>query len=276
MTGNSGMTTNSLLLQYRTMKIKLHRIFDIEDQNDMSTRVINGFLFGLIMMNSLAVVVESTPQPEIVHHWLGLFEKMSMWIFLIEYLMRLWACNGNERYFKPISGRLRYMVTPLALIDLITVLPFLLQLAGFNVSMLRVFRVFRILKFARLVRYSKAYQFIKIAILSRKDEFLVGFFLMLVTLLIASSLMYLAEHEAQPQLFSSIPAAFWWGVITFTSVGYGDVYPVTNLGKIIGGFFAIVGISVFALPTAILTAAMLDQIHVEKDTDKSDKKSIQY
>ena len=270
------MTTNSLLLQYRTMKIKLHRIFDIEDQNDMSTRVINGFLFGLIMMNSLAVVVESTPQPEIVHHWLGLFEKMSMWIFLIEYLMRLWACNGNERYFKPISGRLRYMVTPLALIDLITVLPFLLQLAGFNVSMLRVFRVFRILKFARLVRYSKAYQFIKIAILSRKDEFLVGFFLMLVTLLIASSLMYLAEHEAQPQLFSSIPAAFWWGVITFTSVGYGDVYPVTNLGKIIGGFFAIVGISVFALPTAILTAAMLDQIHVEKDTDKSDKKSIQY
>jgi voltage-gated potassium channel len=99
---------------------------------------------------------------------------------------------------------------------------------------------------------------------------------MLVTLLIASSLMYLAEHEAQPQLFSSIPAAFWWGVITFTSVGYGDVYPVTNLGKIIGGFFAIVGISVFALPTAILTAAMLDQIHVEKDTDKSDKKSIQY
>ncbi|MDP2816023.1 MAG: potassium channel family protein, partial [Rectinemataceae bacterium] len=87
------------------------------------------------------------------------------------------------------------------------------------------------------------------------------------TLLVASSIMYFAEHEAQPKVFSSIPAAFWWGVVTFTSVGYGDAYPITDLGKIIGGLFAIVGISIFALPTAILTAGMMDQIHVERKND---------
>lgn len=258
--------------EYRRIKHRLHQILDIENSHDPATRVFNGFLFGLIILNAIAVVVETTPQSELFFHFLVNFEKFSMSVFLFEYMLRLWACNDAERFANPITGRLRYMVTPLALVDFLTILPFLLHLAGINLSMLRVMRVFRLLKFARLVRYSSAYQFIKLAILSRKDEFVVGFFLMIVTLLIASSLMYLAEHDAQPKIFSSIPAAFWWGVITFTSVGYGDVYPITTLGKIIGGFFAIVGISVFALPTAILTAGMLDQIHIErKDQQESEK-----
>jgi len=262
------ITENGLQTNYRRFKKSLHQILDIEDQKDTATRIVNGVLFGLIILNAVAVVVESTPQPEVVHQWLTRFEKFSLWIFFIEYLLRIWVCIENKQFSHPVTGRLRYMITPLAIIDLITILPFLLQLIGINISMLRILRTLRLLKFARLVRYSKAYLFIKVAILSRKDEFLVGFFLMMVTLLIASSLMYLAEHEAQPKLFSSIPAAFWWGVITFTSVGYGDVYPITTLGKIIGGFFAIVGISVFALPTAILTTAMLDQIHIERDSKK--------
>ncbi|MBK9441484.1 MAG: ion transporter [Comamonadaceae bacterium] len=262
------ITENGLNANYRHFKNSLHHILDIEDQRDTVTRIVNGVLFGLIILNAVAVVVESTPQPEVVYQWLARFENFSLWIFLIEYILRIWVCNENKQFAHPITGRLRYMITPLAIIDLITILPFLLQLVGINISMLRILRTLRLLKFARLVRYSKAYLFIKVAILSRKDEFLIGFFLMMVTLLIASSLMYLAEHDAQPKLFSSIPAAFWWGVITFTSVGYGDVYPVTTLGKIIGGFFAIVGISVFALPTAILTTAMLEQIHIERDSKK--------
>lgn len=248
-------------------KRRLDHLLEISDPHDNATKIFNGFLFGLIILNVLAVIIESTPLTPHTHQWLQIFETISMWIFTLEYFTRIWVCNENPHYANPLTGRLRYAFTPLSLVDFLTILPFWLHMVGINVSMLRMLRFFRLLKFARLVRYSKAYRFIANSLFSRKDEFLVAFFLMLVTLLVASSLMYFAEHEAQPAVFSSIPAAFWWGVVTFTSVGYGDVYPITVLGKIMGGFFAIVGISVFALPTAILTAGMLDQIHVERKND---------
>lgn len=252
-------------------KNRLHHLLEISDPHDNVTKIFNGMLFGLIILNVLAVVIESTPQPQRIHPWLRDFEIISMWIFTLEYLTRIWTCNENPHYTNPVTGRLRFTLTPLSLVDLLTILPFWLHMVGINMSMLRMLRFFRLLKFARLVRYSKAYMFITNSVVTRKDEFLVSFFLMLVTLLLASSLMYFAEHEAQPNVFSSIPAAFWWGVVTFTSVGYGDVYPITALGKVIGGLFAIVGISVFALPTAILTAGMLEQIHVEKKNDNLEK-----
>lgn len=248
-------------------KNRLHHLLEISDPHDNVTKIFNGMLFGLIILNVLAVIIESTPQPPDTHQWLHHFEVVSMWIFTLEYFTRIWTCNENPHYAKPLTGRLRYSLTPLSLVDFLTILPFWLHMAGINVSMLRMLRFFRLLKFARLVRYSKAYRFIANSLFSRKDEFLVSFFMMLVTLLVASSLMYFAEHEAQPKVFSSIPDAFWWGVITFTSVGYGDIYPVTIMGKIMGGLFAIVGIGIFALPTAILTAGMLDQIHVERKND---------
>lgn len=256
-----------MLKRIPLIKCRLHKLLDISDPHDHYTKIFNGFLFGLILINALMVIVESVSETLQANQWLKAFEAISMCLFTLEYLTRLWVCNETPRYARPVSGRLRYAITPLSLVDLLTILPFWLQMAGVNVSMLRTLRFFRLLKVARLVRFSKAFKFIANSVVSRKDEFLVSFFLMLVTLLVASSLMYFAEHDAQPALFSSIPAAFWWGVVTFTSVGYGDVYPITALGKIVGGLFAIVGISVFALPTAILTAAMLDRIHVERKND---------
>jgi len=256
-----------MLERLAPVKRRLYDWLEISDPHDNATKIFNGMLFGLIILNVLAVIIESTPQPPHTHQWLRDFETISMWIFTLEYFTRFWTCNENPHYANPVTGRLRYSFTPLSMVDFLTILPFWLHMAGINVSMLRMMRFFRLLKFARLVRYSKAYRFIANSLFSRKDEFLVSFFLMLVTLLVASSLMYFAEHEAQPKIFSSIPAAFWWGVVTFTSVGYGDVYPITTLGKIMGGLFAIVGISVFALPTAILTAGMLEQIHVERKND---------
>lgn len=246
------------------VKQRLHDVLEIVDSKDRSTRIFSVALFSLIILNAVAVIIETTSQSQPFLNLLADFERTSMVVFVIEYLLRIWVCDLDPRYSKPVVGRLRFMVTPLALIDLATVLPFLLHLTGVNLATLRVVRMLRLLKFARLVRYSAAFRFITASIISRKHEFLISFFLMLVMLLVASSLMYLAEHEAQPQLFSSIPATFWWGVVTFTSVGYGDVFPVTVIGKILGGFFAIFGISVFALPTAILTAAMLDQMHLER------------
>jgi len=263
-----------MLKRLARVKHRLHELLEISDPHDNATKIFNLILFGFIILNVLAVIVETTPQSQHMHQWLRDFETLSMWIFTLEYLTRIWTCNENPHYANAVTGRLHFTLTPLSLVDLLTILPFWLHMAGINVSMLRIMRFFRLLKFARLVRYSKAYVFITNSLYSRKDEFLVSFFLMLVTLLMASSLMYFAEHDAQPNVFSSIPAAFWWGVVTFTSVGYGDVYPITVMGKVIGGLFAIVGISVFALPTAILTAGMMEQIHDERKNGRleNDKK----
>lgn len=246
------------------IRFRLHQLLDIQSPHDSATKIFNGVLFGLIIFNALVVVIESTFETLRTYQWLNDLETFSMWIFTLEYISRLWACNEHPRYAGPLLGRIRYACAPLSLVDLFTILPFWLQMAGVNASMLRVLRLFRLMKLGRLMRFSKAYQFIVGAMSSRKDEFLVAIFLMLVTLLLASSFMYFAEHEAQPEIFSSIPATFWWGVITFSSVGYGDAYPVTSVGKVIGGLFAIVGISVFALPAAIFTAALLDQMHAER------------
>ena len=259
-----------MLKRISSIKSRLHQLLDISDPHDNFTKVVNGFLFGLIIVNALMVIIESASETLHTYRWLHNFEVFSMWVFTLEYAARIWVCNEHPRYAKPVSGRLRYAFAPLSLVDLFSILPFWLQMLGINVSMLRMLRLFRLLKLGRLARFSKAYQFIIGAVSSRKDEFLVSFFLMLVILLVASSLMYFAEHDAQPNLFSSIPAAFWWGVVTFSSVGYGDIYPITALGKIIGGLFAIVGISVFALPAAIFTAAVLDQIHAERTKGRPD------
>jgi len=258
---------DKMLQRIPTIKSRLHQLLDIYDEHDNATKIFNGLLFGIIIVNALLVIVESASETLRTHRWLHDFEAVSMWIFTLEYMARLWVCTEQPHYAKPVSGRLRYALAPMSLVDFLAILPFWLQMAGLNIAMLRMLRLFRLLKLGRLARFSRAYGFISRALSCRRDELLVSAFLMLVALLVASSLMYFAEHEAQPQLFSSIPAAFWWGVITFTSVGYGDAYPVTVLGKIFGGMFAIVGISIFALPSAIFTAAVMDQIQAERNKD---------
>lgn len=248
------------------IKNHLHRILHIADPSDRTTRIINGALFTLIALNAIAVAIESagasSPSLSIL---LDRFELFSIVIFTLEYLARVWSSNLAPRFHRPIVGRLRYMMTPLPLLDLLATLPFWIAAAGVDLRFLRITRFFRLLKFARFARYSRAMGLISRAVSSRRDELLMAAFLMFIVLLMASTLMYYAEYEAQPKIFSSIPASLWWGVVTFTTVGYGDIYPITTAGKVIGALFGIIGISVFALPTAILTAALIDQMQTRKD-----------
>lgn len=189
-------------------------------------------------------------------------------IFLTEYIARLWIVVENPRFQKYRFPRLRYAVTPMAIIDLLAVVPSLFAFGGAPSLMLRFFRILRILRLAKLGRISNAWEFIQEAFYERRHEFALILGLLLLTVLISGSLMYLAEAEAQPDKFGSIPRALWWAIITMTTIGYGDTYPVTALGRLLGGIIAIAGVMMIALPTGIFAASFTEAMDRRRSKDK--------
>lgn len=184
--------------------------------------------------------------------------------FSVEYLLRLWVADLNPEFSQSRHPRLKFITSGPAIIDLLSILPALLALAGGATLALRFVRFFRILRLARLGRFSEAWQDLAAAVRSRWEELFLAFSLATMTLLVASTLLYWAEGEAQPEQFGSIPRALWWGVVTLTTVGYGDVYPVTPLGRFFSALVSIAAIGLIALPTGIMAAAMSDVIQRRK------------
>ena len=148
----------------------------------------------------------------------------------------------------------------MAVIDLLAILPFYLPLLSLDFRFLRIVRLVRVFRIAKLGRYSKAVQTLGRVFRAKAAQLAIATSFILMLLVIASSLMYYAEHDDQPEQFSSIPASMWWGVTTLTTVGYGDVIPVTGLGKVIASIMAILGIGMFALPTGILGAGFVEEM----------------
>lgn len=211
----------------------------------------------LIALNTLAVLLETVEMfREPYAKAFRMFELFSVTVFAVEYLVRVWVANIDARYQHPLTGRIRYMFTPMALVDLLAILPFFLALAGFD---LRVLRVLRLMRLFKLTRYSNAMSTLGGAIKASKDELTLTVLVMGILLVISSTLIYFAEHDAQPEAFSSIPASLWWAVVTMTTIGYGDVYPVTVAGKIVAGMSAIVGIGMFALPGGIIASELISR-----------------
>ena len=222
---------------------------------------VESFLLALIFLNVLALIFETLPGlgPG-TRRFLRGFEVFSVLVFSAEYLLRLWSCTAAAEYRHPLWGRLRYALTPVAMVDLLAVLPFYLPAAGLDLRVVRALRLMRVFRVLKLGRYTSALATLARVLRSRKEELVGTLMILLLLLVIASSLMYFAEHAAQPDSFSSIPAAMWWGIITITTIGYGDMYPVTTPGKLLGAVIALLGIGMFALPTSILGAAFLDEL----------------
>lgn len=150
------------------------------------------------------------------------------------------------------------MFKPMMVVDFLAIFPFYLSFVTVNTIFLRILRLSRLLRIAKLARYTSAIKRIKMAFLKRKDEFIVTAGIFLVGLTVAAIAIYFAENQTGNQAFSSIPSSYWWAVITFTSVGYGDTYPVTTLGKFIGAFTAIMGVGLHAVLIGVVGAAFID------------------
>lgn len=244
-----------------SLRHRTYRVLTVAVDGNPRSRVFDQFLLGLILLNVAAVVAESVePLGTRYQSAFRLFEIISVIIFSVEYVLRLWACVEDPRYGHPVKGRLRYAVSPLALVDLLAILPFYLTFIATDLRILRILRVFRLLRMVKIARYSQTLQIFGRVLVATRIQLLLTLILMSVLLLLASSLMYAVEQEAQPEAFSSIPAAMWWAIATLTTVGYGDIYPVTAWGKIFGSLVAVFGIGMFALPTGVLGAAFLQEL----------------
>jgi len=254
-----------MVLRKRTCEI-----LEVGKPGDTLSRNFDIFIISLIGLNVIALILESV---ESIHNLapkiFSGFEYVSVIIFSLEYILRIWSCVENLAYRKPIAGRLRFSATPLALIDLLAILPFYLPFAGLDLRFLRAVRMMRIFRVAKIGRYSQSLKILQRVLTQKKEQLISSVFILFLLLIIASSMMYFAENRVQPENFSSIPATMWWAVATLTTVGYGDVYPVTQIGKLIASVIAILGIGMFALPTGILGAGFVEEI------DRQRQKSIQ-
>lgn len=227
--------------------------------------VFNLLLITIITLNAIAIVLHTVPEyNRRFAQVFSDFEFFSVVFFTIEYVLRIWSCVENKKYHHWFWGRLRYIVSTSALIDFLAIFPFYFTLFATDLAIVRILRLFRIFRLFRISRYSHAFRMIQTVVADKKEELILSTMLVVFMLIIVSSVMYYVEHPAQPDKFSSIPATMWWGVTAMTTVGYGDIHPITPLGKLLGGITAIVGIGLFALPTGILVSGFNEHIRDRK------------
>lgn len=249
------------------MQLK-QRLFDIlhdDDVEDPLERSFNTFMLVVIFLSVISVILETDESIfAIGHTFFTAFEIITVALFTFEYLLRIWTCTMDPRYTSPILGRLKWAVTPMAIIDLASILPFYIPSSGLDLRFLRAVRLIRLFRLLKMVHYSQSLKTLTNVLRAKKEELLVTLFAGIIVLVLASSLMYYIEREAQPESFNSIPSSLWWGVATLTTIGYGDIYPKTALGKSLGSVIAILGIGLFALPSGIIAAGFTAELQNKK------------
>lgn len=240
---------------------RVHYVLDEpEEHRDPLGQAIKLFIVALIALSVVAVMLETVVEFHERHeealYW---FEFVSVAVFSVEYALRLWSCVADPRYKGALWGRLKFVLSPISLIDLAAIVPFYLAWSA-DLRFLRALRLLRMARILKLGRYSESVDLLTAVVRSKRDDMIATSSGAAVLLIISSSLMYFAENAAQPKMFSSIPASLWWGVTTLTTVGYGDVYPVTVVGKLLAGLTAIIGVGFFALPAAILASGYMAEV----------------
>lgn len=247
------------------LKNKLYSILQ-GDSETKASKWVNGFLILLIILNAIAVIFETVEEVKL--QYLALFngfEAFSVLVFSVEYILRFWVITNSPKYKTPILGRLKYLLSPLALVDLISILPF--YLSAFIPLDLRIIRIVRLIRLSRMFKLGRYFDSFKLLInvfKNKKEELTIAVLFMLIVLVIASTLMYFAENQAQPKVFNNILSSIWWGVVTLTTVGYGDVYPITPIGKFLASIIAVIGIGLIGLPTAIISSGLVEIVNSKK------------
>ena len=232
----------------------------------------NTFFAFLIIFSIVLVVIgtEFTPG-SIAEKITNTFENSIGVIFVIEYLIRGFVSPLSKRYGKGLKGILRYLLTPSSIIDLIAIAPIFLGIVGSEIYLVRIIRLARIFRLGKVGKFQNAFGHIIYAIFSRIEELkIIGLYTSVLTL-ISSTLLYFAEGKIQPEAFGTIPKAMWWSIITITTVGYGDTYPISTLGRIITAITALAGISVIAIAAGLISSGFDEAI--QNSRNQRSKKS---
>ena len=251
----------------QSIRKRTFEILEVAKKDDRLSVIMDILLISLISLNVLSLILETLPSMK--HEYTGFFdgfEMISVIIFSVEYIARVWCSveNAGRNFSHPVWGRIRYMLTPMALIDLIVIMP--LYLGLFFTVDLRFMRVLRLLRVFKLTRYSASMSLLLQVLADELKSIGAALFVLCMLIIIASSLIYFAEHAVQPDKFSSIPAAMWWAIVTMTSVGYGDVVPVTVLGKVLASIISIISIGIVALPAGLLASGFSEAIRQRRES----------
>ncbi len=246
-------------------RARLFEILEIAEDSDQASRTFDVFIMSLIVGNSVLVVlntVEGLLDP-IMGFYLA-FEVFAVAVFTVEYLLRVATATSDERYRQPLIGRLRFMATPLAVIDLLSILPFYLPFVGVNLTFMRVLRLVRLLK---LGRYSGAFKTLRRVLHDKRHDLLTALLMVTVLIVFMSGMLYFAERQAQPEYYASIPEAMWWSILALT--GNGQQAPITLPGRLIGAMVSILGVGVFALPAGIIASGFSAHLDRAEPDDRS-------
>lgn len=247
-----------------TIKKKIYTLLH-PDEKEGAAKAVNLFLMGLIILNVIFILCESVPSLlERYGKIFFAFDLISVIIFTIEYLLRIWTADQEPNAHR--HPALRYIFSAEGIIDFLSIIPFYLPFLGLDLRLLRILRIIRLFRLFKLARYVSALTLVTGVIKDKKEELGISIIFTIFTLLITSALMYFVEKGAQPDKFTSIPETMWWAVVTLTTVGYGDVFPITVAGKILGGLIALTGIFVLALPVAILAGGYTEALEKRKKT----------
>ncbi len=238
---------------------KLYTLLEPAASGHAESRALDVFLLTNIAVSVASYIMETIPALNLAYGSVfQIVDRTTVCVFTVEYVLRLWTICEDVRFRAPIWGRIRYMKSGMAIVDALAIAPLLLELL--DVHSLRVLRLLRLVRILKVTRYMKSMQLIHSVIVERRRELVSSFVFMLFLLLASSSIMYEIESAIQPDKFSSIPATMWWSVASLTTMGYGDIYPISPIGKFLAGIVAVLGIGIFAIPTGIIAAGFVEKL----------------
>lgn len=248
------------------MKTKIFQLVEKGSHGKRMNKFFDYFIMALILLSVIVIILESIPEINTEHiKILQAFNTFSIIIFTVEYILRLYVSNLTHPSDSRIKSIFKFVFSPYGLIDLLAIIPFYLpMLIVMDLRFLRILRLIRFLRVLKVNRYNNSLNIIGAVIKEKKSELAVTGFVTFLVLLLASFLMYYVEGGKQPEKFSSILDSFWWAVATLTTVGYGDVYPITGFGKVVSGLIALLGIGLVALPTGLISAGFISKIESQK------------
>ena len=258
---------------YKKFKKRVFEIFEVAGPHDIASKVVDITLITLIFLNVGVIIAYTFDLPPNIAHVLNIFESVSVGIFTVEYVIRLWTADLKFPGLPAWRARLRYIRSGQALIDLVSLLPSFLTFVSANLIVLRMLRVFRLFRAFKINRYTHALQDIAGVFKKKASQLVSSLVVVSFLMIIASVLMYDAEHSAQPDKFDNALSGLWWAIATVTTVGYGDIYPVTVVGRIMSAIIALLGIGLVAVPTGIITAGFSEQLSERQKADNSKEPS---
>lgn len=255
----------------RTFRQKMHALVFPSEFGGALHNIFDTTIAIWVVISVLAVVMESVQS---IHYLLNIqfiiLDAVAVGVFTVEYLMRLYCCVEEPRFQHAFRGRLKHASETSSIIDILAILPFYMEVFLHHFFDLRFLRVFRLLRLLKLTRYTGATKTLTKVILREWPVLATSAFVMMLLVVLTASLGYLFEHEAQPEKFENIPQSIYWAVITLASVGYGDISPVTTMGRAMTIILALLGIGIFAIPAALLSSAFSDQLRIERETLKEE------